>query len=338
MTEIKLYKSRWKGIKLIALSVPFVIAGIWMISKEQKGTFDYFMGWFAILFFGLGILLGIFIIFDRKPQIIISENGIWDRSLKQEQINWEQIKETYPIDINNQKFISIVVDQTFEFKKKQYKWIGNLNKFIGVQRLNLNLSQIKIDEVIVSELLNKIINSEKNERLNHIRMFSSSQKLMPNFEIQNYFIYFIILILFAIFSLSHLYAFFLIIILMGLSAIIVKWFDGTNNNTALYRYSRVMTYLGFINMIILLLIIKVYDYTSNKIGIDITNEIELYKNKFGEYPNDINNVRKKLNLNLFQNYIADKIEYKKNTNDFSLKLEFLNQNQKEFDSDLNEWN
>ncbi len=309
-----------------------------MISKEQKGTFDYFMGWFAILFFGLGILLGIFIIFDRKPQIIISENGIWDRSLKQEQINWEQIKETYPIDINNQKFISIVVDQTFEFKKKQYKWIGNLNKFIGVQRLNLNLSQIKIDEVIVSELLNKIINSEKNERLNHIRMFSSSQKLMPNFEIQNYFIYFIILILLAIFSLSHLYAFFLIIILMGLSAIIVKWFDGTNNNTALYRYSRVMTYLGFINMIILLLIIKVYDYTSNKIGIDITNEIELYKNKFGEYPNDINNVRKKLNLNLFQNYIADKIEYKKNTNDFSLKLEFLNQNQKEFDSDLNEWN
>ena len=40
MTELKLYKSSWKGIRIIALCLPFVIIGIWMISEKQKETFD----------------------------------------------------------------------------------------------------------------------------------------------------------------------------------------------------------------------------------------------------------------------------------------------------------
>ena len=45
MAEIKLYKSSGKGFKIIALSLPFVIIGIWVILKEKNGTFDYYMGW-----------------------------------------------------------------------------------------------------------------------------------------------------------------------------------------------------------------------------------------------------------------------------------------------------
>lgn len=338
MTEIKLYKSSRKGIRLIALCLPFVIIGFWMISKEQIGTFDYIMGWLCVSFFGLGIPLGIFVLFDKRPQIIINENGILDRTLKQGEIKWEQIIETYPIDIHNQKFISIVVDETFEFKKKQYKWAEKLNEFIGAQKLNLNLSQIKIDEIELSELLNKIINSEKNERQNHIRIFSSNQKLIPIFELQNYLIYFIILIILVLTSLSNFKAFMTIMILMGISAIIARWYRGTNNKSTLYKYARIMTFLGFINMVVLLLMFKVYDFTSNKIGIEIHNEIEIYKSKFGNYPNDIKNIREKLNLNPIQNYIVDKIEYEKNGSEYKLKLETLNHNQKEFDAQLNEWN
>lgn len=338
MTEIKLYKSSWKGIRLIALSLPFVIIGIWMISKEQKGTFDYIMGWLCVSFFGLGIPLGIFVLFDKRPQIIINENGIFDRTLKQGEIKWEQIIEAYPIDIHNQKFISIIVDETFEFKKKQYKWAEKLNEFVGAQKLNLNLSQIKIDEIKLTELLNKIINSEKNERQNHIRIFSSNQKLIPNFDLQNYLIYFIILIILVVVSISNFIAFMTIMILMGIFAIIARWYRGTNKNSALYKYARIMTFLGFIDMVALFVMFKIYDYTSNKIGIEINNEIETYKSKFGNYPNNIKDIREKLNLNPIQNYIADKIEYEKNGNEYKLKLETLNHNQKEFDAELNEWN
>lgn len=338
MTEIKLYKSNWKGIKLIALTLPFVIIGIWMISKEQKGTFDFYMGWFITSFFGLGIPLGIFTLFDKRAQIIVNEIGIFDRTLKQGIIKWEQIIEAYPIDIHDQKFISIVVDETFEFKKRQYKWAEKLNELVGAQKLNLNLSQIKIDENKLSELINKISNSEKNERLNLIRAFSSNQKLLPNFEYQNLAIYFLILVVLVVLSMSSFIAFMSVIILMGISALIARWFRGTNNKTKLYQYAKIMTILGFINMVVLLLMFKIYDSTSNQIGIKITHEIENYKSKFGKYPNEINRVREKLNLNFFQNYIAKKIVYKKEGNEYILELESLNHNQKEFNKEQKEWN
>lgn len=338
MTEIKLFKSSWKGIRLIALTLPFVVIGIWMISKEQKGTFDYVMGWLCISFFGLGIPLGIFTLLDKRAQIIINENGIFDRTLKQGEIKWEQIIEAYPIDINNQKFISLVVDETFVFKKKQYKWVQKLNEFVGAQKLNLNLSQIKIDETKLSELINKIRSSEKNERLNFIRAFASNQKLSPNFDFQNFLIYFLILVVLFSLSLSSFIGFMSIIILMGISALIARWYRGTNDKSALYKYARIMTILGFINMVLLLIIFEIYNSTSNEIGKKIANEIELYKSKSGKYPNEINRIREKLNLNLIQNYIAKKIVYKSNGNEYELELEFLNHNQKEFDKELKEWN
>jgi hypothetical protein len=337
MTEIKLYKSSWKGIRLIALSLPFVLLGLWMISKEQKGTFDYIMGWCSVSFFGLGIPLGIFVLFDKRPQIIINENGVFDSTLKQGEIKWEQIIEAYPIDIHNQKFISIVVNDTFEFKERPYKWAEKLNKLVGAQKLNLNLSQIKIDEIKLTELINKIINSEKNERQNHIRIFLSDQKIIPNFELQNYLVYLIILFIMIYVSIDNITAFMSIMILAGLSAIIARWYRGTNNKSTVYKYARVMTFLGFITMVALLLIYKVYDFASNKIGIEINNEIVLYKNENGKYPNNIKDIREKLNLNLFQNFIADKIHYQNNGNGYVLKLETLNHNQKEFNSEINDW-
>jgi hypothetical protein len=338
MTEIKLYKSNWKGIKLIALTLPFVIIGILMISKEPNGTSDFYIAWFSTIFFALGIPIGIFTLFDKRPQIIINEIGIFDRSLKQSIIKWEQIIVSYPIDIYDQKFISIVVDETFEFKKRQYKWSEKLNKLVGVQNLNLNLSQIKIDENKLSELINKITSSERNQRLNYIRAFSNHQKLTPNFEYQNLVLYLLILIVFVIISFNSYIAFISLIILMGVSALITKWQTGTNKKTKLYQYAKITTILSFSNMVVLLLMFEIYDSTSNKIGIKITHEIENYRRNFGKYPKEINSICDKLNLNFFQNYLAKKIEYKNKGNKYKLEIESLYHNKKVFDNEQMEWN
>lgn len=94
------------------MSMPFVAIGLWMITQEPIGMAPYIMGWVCVCFFGLGIPVGLFHTFDRRPQIIISENGIWDRTTNQDEVKWEQIIEAYPLDIFEQKFISIVTDDT----------------------------------------------------------------------------------------------------------------------------------------------------------------------------------------------------------------------------------
>jgi hypothetical protein len=166
MEEIKLYKAKTKAVKLLALTIPFVVGGIWLITID-KGL----VGWLGTLFFGLGIPIGIFHLFDKRPQIIINESGIWDRTTKQDIIKWEQIIEAYPIDIHGQKFISLVVNDSFVFKQKQYKWAEKISNVIGVQRLNLSLGQLNINAMKLSEFIKEMINSDKSERPNIIRIW-----------------------------------------------------------------------------------------------------------------------------------------------------------------------
>ncbi len=171
MTEIKLYKRSLKGLKIFALTIPFVVIGIWMINKEPIGTTNYIMGWLCTCFFGLGIPVGLFQTFDIRPQIIITENGIWDRTTKQDEIKWEQIKGAYPLDIYKQKFVSLVVDDTFVLKRNLYKWAARLNKAIGAQKVNLLISQLKIDEQTMTKFINEIIETEKENRHSIIKNY-----------------------------------------------------------------------------------------------------------------------------------------------------------------------
>lgn len=170
MTEIKLYKRPLKGLKIFALTIPFIVIGIWMINKEPVGTTNY-IGWLCTCFFGLGIPVGIFQTFDRRPQIIITTSGIWDRTTKQNEIKWEQIKEAYPLDIYKQKFVSLIVDDTFVMKKKLYKWAARINEAIGAQKVNLLVSQLKIDEHTMTNFINEIVSTEKANRQSVIKKY-----------------------------------------------------------------------------------------------------------------------------------------------------------------------
>lgn len=338
MTEIKLYKSNSKGIKIFVLCLPIVLIGIWMISENKIGTFDYYMGWFIASFFSLGIPVSIFNLLDTRAQIVINENGIWDRTTKQKEIKWEQIKESYLIEIYNQRYISIVADETFVFKKNAFSWLNKLNKYVGAQELNINLSQIKIDENKLTEFINTLRISEKHQRNNLIKSFNSNITLNSVSNTQKYFTYSLLLACILISSLNNFYVFWFIMIVMGIGGLIAKWFRGTNNNSNLRKYSELLVYLGLTNMVLMLLIFKTYDYTSNNVGLEMSNRIETYKTIYGKYPNEVKTITKKLNFNLIQEYVADKIVYRKTENDYILKLKFLNQNVKEFDSEMKEWN
>ncbi len=171
MTEIKLYKRPLKGLKIFALSTTFVLIGIWAISKEPVGSFDFIMGCVCTCFFGLGILVGLFKTFVRRPQIIITENGIWDRTTKQDEVMWEQIKGAYPLDIYKQKFVSLKLDESYQMKKNLYKWAAKLNEAIGAQKMNLQVSQLKIDEHIMTEFINEIISVQKVKRQTIIKKY-----------------------------------------------------------------------------------------------------------------------------------------------------------------------
>ena len=337
MTELKLYKTTNKGLKLIALSIPFVVLGIWMIIKESPWTTDYIMGWVGTCFFGLGIPIGLFQLFDKRPQIIINENGIWDRTTNQNEIKWEQIIEAYPIDIYGQKFISLVTDDTFVFTKKLYKWATKINEYVGGQNLNLSLGQTNVDENELSDLINELIKIKKEDRTNLIQSFKGNLKAIPKSNFQKIPLYVLISIGLLLLTLYSFFAFMTIMISMGISAVVARWYWGTNINSKLRKYVGLTTYFGFINMVLCLLTIEAYDYTIESVGLEISTKIETYHNKFDTYPKNIELIKKDINFNFVQQHFADKIIYKSTDNNFELQLNTLFNHDKKYNKQLNEW-
>lgn len=164
MREIKIYKTTWKALKLLALTIPFIVIGVWLITRVESSLIDRIMGWIGVSFFGLGIPIGIFHLFDRRPQIIISEDGIWDRTNNQDEIKWDQIKDAHSLYIYGQKFITLKTDKSFKFKRKQYIWALKLTKAVGAQELNLHLGQVNMNSNKLASFIKEMIQSNKENR------------------------------------------------------------------------------------------------------------------------------------------------------------------------------
>jgi len=136
----------------------FVVGGYLMIMDDDALQW---IGWFNIFFFGLGYPVGLFHLLDRRPQIIVNEVGIFDRTTYEKFINWEVIWGAYPISISGEKFICLEVDPKYEPSRRKGKVarsISRLNKELGAQELNISLGQVAVDQRKLVEFILAMIN------------------------------------------------------------------------------------------------------------------------------------------------------------------------------------
>jgi len=334
MIEIKLYKTTTKGLKIIGVCLPFITIGLWFITQEPIGTTNYIMGWISTCFFGLGIPIGLFQTFDKRPQIIISENGIWDRTTNQDEVKWEQIIEAYPLDIHGQKFISLVTDDTYIFKKKPYKWAERINKEIGAQNLNLHLGQINIDEIELTNFINRLRKESIEERGKLIKTLKIKRSNSSFSILKKMLVYVLISVTLLILTFSNFVVFWIIMGLFGVSAIIARW---RPDNLTLRKYAGIATWLGLVNMVLCLGVIKVNENFTEDVGKQFAIEIEEFKTQNGMFPTEIKTIAQKLELNFFERNFADKIEYKVIDNDYELEADMLFGKRRTYDKNNCDW-
>lgn len=170
MSEIILYKSPLKALRLIALCSIFVIPGSYFI---YKGETDLELV-LPVCFFSLGYIVGFFHLFDRRPQIIINRKGIWDRTLKLDTIPWHFIFDAYTLTIHKQVFICLVTNNEIADNKKIYKWAKTLNEGVEAQKINLNFSAVKANPDIITHLILQLINEPYEGRSALIDKFKTT--------------------------------------------------------------------------------------------------------------------------------------------------------------------
>lgn len=168
MKEIKLYKSPIKSLRLLFMSSLFVFPSIWFIINEDETKIIF---WLCLLFFGIGFLLSLYNILDRRPQIVITKFGIWDRASGQGTIKWESIEEANEVQVYKQVFVALKTNESFVVKKRMYSWAKNLNKMVGAQDVNLNISYTKVDVEKFITFINILKNENVEDREQVMEMY-----------------------------------------------------------------------------------------------------------------------------------------------------------------------
>jgi hypothetical protein len=164
MSELKIYKSRWKAIKSMVIASPFVFGGLYFLDHSDVPRWLSLM---SILFFGLAYPVAIYQLLDRRPQIIINEVGIFDRTCHKDFINWNLINNAYIVEVHGQHFISLIVDERFEPSKKGSRFrkqLASVSKCLGFQELNVSLGYVNVDAVKLNNLILAMISCNLGDR------------------------------------------------------------------------------------------------------------------------------------------------------------------------------
>ena len=164
MQELKIYKSPWKAIRMMLLCSVFVVPSVLLLTLGGDKSWQL---WLGAGFFGLGYPVGIFQLLDRRPQIIVNEVGIFDRTAHHDFINWELIEDAYLVEMHRQPFICLVVDEAFapsRTKGKLRRGLAELNKSLGFQELNISLGAVSTNPVRLAAFILAMRTAEKPER------------------------------------------------------------------------------------------------------------------------------------------------------------------------------
>lgn len=164
MTQILLYKKPFGGLILFLLTIPFIAIGIYLIVKEPIGSSSNILGWIWTAFFGLIIPFGLIKTSDKREQIIINENGIWDRSTNQVTIKWEQIVSAEPMRVYKQHYVKVLVDETFKMNYNIYGHGDKVPKFKEDIFVLLKVTDLKIKEKAMAKFINEMILAQTEKR------------------------------------------------------------------------------------------------------------------------------------------------------------------------------
>jgi hypothetical protein len=177
MKRLEIYSSKKKSFFLLIGSIAFVALGIWLVLEADNFTgwrgrnpiFTRGIGIASILFFGLGIFIGIKRLIKSEIALIIDHEGLNINPKKSliEFIKWSDIQGFEEIKIHSTRIVIIKVKnpkdwldkETSTFRKKLMQFnINSYNSPFNVAAAGLDISS---DELI--DTLNSNFDEYRNE-------------------------------------------------------------------------------------------------------------------------------------------------------------------------------
>ena len=177
MERIEINSSKKKSLLLLISSIAFVVLGFWLLIEADNLTgwrgrnpiFTRGIGIASILFFGLGVFIGIKRLIKSEIALIIDTKGLNVNPKKSmtEYIKWSDINGFEEIKIQSTRIVIIGVKnpdywlekETSGFRRKLMQFnINNYNSPFNIAASGLDISSDKLIET-----LNNYYDRHKNE-------------------------------------------------------------------------------------------------------------------------------------------------------------------------------
>ena len=293
MKEIKIYTSKTNTLKLLIVSLIFVSMGYILLQDAVENSTKYYFSIFGMIFFGLGIIVGIYKLIKVNLILKINSDGIYHRK---KFYKWEEILGTESTNLSYQNYFNIYLETYENSKGTILKDFQNLRKG---NKISTIIDNENVDMIELENLTNSLIQNEPNNRQNLI--FQS--KIFKNNK--NYWIYLLVLLLFLWLPTLNIIFFILTGLITFISVIILKWYRGEVTNSKIVQYSEMFALVGLLNIGILGIGVFGFKKITNSIGDKLTNQIEQYKKTHNQYPENLSQVKNDAELNIFENLLLN---------------------------------
>jgi hypothetical protein len=130
-----------KLLGFFIVSVAFVIGGAWIagLSGPVPKPGREWVGWAAMLFFGIAAIVILLRVFDRNDQIVIDSRGLYWKLWSSDVIPWSQITDVRESAIRRQRFLCIYLKDPGRYPSGTLLGrLGSTNKALGYGDIAIN--------------------------------------------------------------------------------------------------------------------------------------------------------------------------------------------------------
>lgn len=167
--RLVIYKSRRKATLVIIAGLLVWIGG----ELLQRFTGDQTMGWIIVIAAVLILIFGIGSFRDRKPQIILTEQGITELSVLREEIEWDAILHTDDFFWRGQSFVRLLLDRDYKPQLVRPTWFWRLDRLYGqegVKAVYMRTSNLEINSMQLAALIDKMKKADAAKRMEYLNM------------------------------------------------------------------------------------------------------------------------------------------------------------------------
>lgn len=161
--KIIIYKSKRKAIGITLVGVLLALAG-WLFLRYAQHPV---VAWSFIILSVLCLIFGLGSFFDRKPSIILTENGITKMSGEQQEIEWDAIRQVGELYYRSQHFIRLLTERNYkpsEILPTGFYRFERLYEQAGVKAVFIKTSFLEVDSMRLLRFVNNMVKANPEER------------------------------------------------------------------------------------------------------------------------------------------------------------------------------